>query len=269
MRKWLMVRRQPGERGQSLVELTLFLPILLLLLVGLVEIGVLVNSYIAALDSSRAAARYVSPLDPFQTRCNPFGQGTTEWISFNPNCSDGEYNAKAQDIKRWGPELLYDRCKASDTTNFFYVASCLAVLNLPRGGLDPNPKSVWSPNDYRGDDIVVSTLPITGGAVVNSWVLANGTRVDGKHTWSLFGNQPSPKYPSIIDTNFTDVIGNYATAPATGLVVVEVYHAHPQFTKLFTVANALVRGTAVIPDPIPIHTYSVFPLPADEPRPGG
>ena len=46
---------------------------------------------------------------------------------------------------------------------------------------------------------------------------------------------------------------------------VEVYYAQPQFLKLFAVANRMVRGSAVIPDPVPIHTYTVFPLVAVEP----
>ena len=48
------------ERGQSLVELTLFVPIMILLLAGFVEIGFLINGYITALDSSRASARYMA-----------------------------------------------------------------------------------------------------------------------------------------------------------------------------------------------------------------
>ncbi len=70
MRKRLFVQFRRLDRGQSLVELTLFLPILILLLVGLVEIGVLVNSYISTLDASRASARYVAAQDPIQTGCN-------------------------------------------------------------------------------------------------------------------------------------------------------------------------------------------------------
>jgi hypothetical protein len=37
-------------------------------------------------------------------------------------------------------------------------------------------------------------------------------------------------------------------------------------TKLFNVATQMVGGKALIPDPIPLHTYSVFPVPAAEPK---
>ena len=270
--------RLPGERGQSLVELTLFMPILILLLAGFVEIGVLTNGYITALDASRAAARYVSPLDPKLTRCQPFGpdaEPAHSWITlFTSNCATGviEYPARAAEVKSWdmaAPGTAYDRCKTSPTVNFFYVAGCLALLNLPRGGLSPITQTIWTTGDYAGDDIVVTTIPIDNGQPVYD---------DGLLWWSLYGNQPTPAFPSFVvnptgASTFTikdDFIASLnrnqgGTAPATGLVVVEVYRAQPQFLKLFAVANRLVRGSAVIPDPVPIHTYTVFPLVAVEP----
>lgn len=266
------------ERGQSLVELTLFVPIMILLLAGFVEIGFLINGYITALDASRASARYVSPLDPKLTRCQPFGPDadpTHSWISFTPDCTTGvaEYPARAAEVKGWDMAAngtTYDRCKTSPTVNFFYVAGCLALLNLPRGGLNPITQTIWTANDYAGDDVIVTTIPIKDGQPVYD---------DGLLWWSLYGNQPTPAFPSFVvnptgASTFTikdDFIASLSRnqgggAPATGLVVVEVYRAQPQFLKLFAVANRLVRGSAVIPDPVPLHTYTVFPLVAVEPR---
>jgi len=54
---WRRWRKEPGQSGQSLVELTLILPIFLLLLSGLVEIGDALNSYLTVIDASRDAAR--------------------------------------------------------------------------------------------------------------------------------------------------------------------------------------------------------------------
>ena len=50
-------RRSTGERGQSFVELALTLPVLLLLLVGLVEVGNALNAYITVVDAGRDGAR--------------------------------------------------------------------------------------------------------------------------------------------------------------------------------------------------------------------
>ena len=260
----MRVKKPSDERGQSLVELTLFVPILILMLIGLAEIGVLISAYIDTLDASRASARYVSPADPGATRCRDFGpNGTGRTITFSSDCwLDGrEYPSRAAIVKSWGMqgnEGIYRTCQTSRTTNFFYVAGCMALLNLPEGYLEPA-------NDY--DDIIVTTVPITAGTVA-----------PGAITWSFFGNQPISTSNSIvvnitnpsnnsfsIQPNFAANVNRYTTAPATGLVVVEVYHAHPQLTKLFNVATQLVGGKALIPDPIPLHTYSVFPVPAIEP----
>jgi Flp pilus assembly protein TadG len=50
-------RRGRGERGQSLVELALTLPVLLLLLVGVAELGNSLNAYITVVDAGRDGAR--------------------------------------------------------------------------------------------------------------------------------------------------------------------------------------------------------------------
>lgn len=56
--------RTSRTRGQSLVELTLTFPILVLMLLGLVEIGWLANNYLTLLDATREAGRYGSVRDP-------------------------------------------------------------------------------------------------------------------------------------------------------------------------------------------------------------
>ena len=50
--------------GQSLVEFTLLLPVLLMMLSGLIEFGFLLNSYLDVIDAAREAARYAANDDP-------------------------------------------------------------------------------------------------------------------------------------------------------------------------------------------------------------
>jgi hypothetical protein len=251
-------RERRPERGQSLVELALFVPVLLFMVIGMAELGVFFSVYIDVLDSSRAAARYVSPLDPYVTRCYPF-----ESVSFSStSCSGAEYAQKAQDIKSWGAETIYDACAKSDTLNFFYVAGCLALRNTPKGFLDPA-------NGF--DDIIVTTVPITTSGQIVS------TSSQPVLFWSFFGNQPTTASSVVVtvtdrSTLAVDILPsfasslNYGGAPSTGMVVVEVYHAHPQLTKLYYAISRLLGSGATIPDPIPVHTYTIFPLPAVEPK---
>lgn len=50
-------RTKAGQSGQSLVELSLVLPVFLLLLAGLVEVGDALNSYLTVVDAARDGAR--------------------------------------------------------------------------------------------------------------------------------------------------------------------------------------------------------------------
>ncbi len=48
------------QRGQTMVEFTIVLPILLLLLLGILQFGVVFNNYITLTDAVRAGARQAS-----------------------------------------------------------------------------------------------------------------------------------------------------------------------------------------------------------------
>jgi Flp pilus assembly protein TadG len=54
---WRRLTGKAGELGQSVVELALVLPILILLLTGVVEVSNALNSYLTVVDVSRDAAR--------------------------------------------------------------------------------------------------------------------------------------------------------------------------------------------------------------------
>jgi Flp pilus assembly protein TadG len=55
------VRRHPG---QSLVEFTILLPVLLIMISGLIEFGFLLNYYLDLIDAAREAARWGAGDDP-------------------------------------------------------------------------------------------------------------------------------------------------------------------------------------------------------------
>jgi Flp pilus assembly protein TadG len=59
-----MVTSRKRERGQSLVELVLVLPFLLLLLLGIVDLGRVFNAYIAITNASREGAVFGSTYPP-------------------------------------------------------------------------------------------------------------------------------------------------------------------------------------------------------------
>jgi len=53
------------QRGQSFVELALFFPIILLMLVIMIDAGFLMYHYLTLLDATREGARYGASIDPF------------------------------------------------------------------------------------------------------------------------------------------------------------------------------------------------------------
>jgi len=52
-------------QGQSIVEFTLLLPLLLMMLSGLIEFGFMLNEYLDLIDTTRETARYLSDRPPF------------------------------------------------------------------------------------------------------------------------------------------------------------------------------------------------------------
>jgi len=51
------------EHGQTMVEFALTLPVLLMLVLGIAQLGVAFNHYIQLTDATRAGARFGAPLD--------------------------------------------------------------------------------------------------------------------------------------------------------------------------------------------------------------
>lgn len=60
-------KMRSSERGQSVVELALLLPFLLTLVLGVVDLGMGVRTYIGLTNAAREGARWVSihPTDPY------------------------------------------------------------------------------------------------------------------------------------------------------------------------------------------------------------
>lgn len=59
-------KKRPKTKAQSLVEFAITLPILLLLLLGMVEFGFMLNTYLSLQDAIRGAGRRYSTISPFQ-----------------------------------------------------------------------------------------------------------------------------------------------------------------------------------------------------------
>lgn len=187
------------ERGQSMMEMALITPVLILMLAALVELGMLANSYIAVLDAGREGARFGASGDPV-------------FRENNPDCGT--------------------------TLDYYMQIACLVEQSMAPLTIDPTR-----------DDIVISVFAIADGQVV-----ARLPAEVGENGWSRYSNRTSRLRSADIQALINP--GD----PPSGMVVVEVFYNHHQVLKL-------PFFTAFVPDPIPIHTYTIMPVSAAEPTP--
>ena len=222
-------KRVKGESsGQSFVELMLIALALGLMIAGVVEFGLLLNEYLKVLDGAREAARVSSSS-----------------VAFDPATGVSDQR--------------------------FFVIGAMKTM------------SVMAPitlNGNKGDDIIISVFSVSGsnivrwplgystgwslcanyGAILGNTTLNNimqtGLTLDQYNAFVSTWNHCTPK-PSHFD-NTTITTRMDASAPPTGVLLVEVYYNYSQILKLPVLEQ-------VIPDPILVYTYSVMPISSAEP----
>jgi hypothetical protein len=123
-------------RGQSMVEFTLMLPIMLLMLSGVIEFGFMLNYYLDIIDAAREAARFAANDDPIRDDATG--------LPLDPN--PGFYN-RAQTLAKQSLEAASD------------------------GRIDWLPPVNCT--DTHGD-IVLSAFSVAGGAVDRRYPAVDG-----------------------------------------------------------------------------------------------
>ena len=221
-----MKKRSKTQRGQSLTETALIIPVLLLVLSGLVEFGLFLNQYLALQDSTRNAARFAA---------------------------DSLYYVRDSD-------------PVCDTTrDFFRQAACLVSQELrqdhPLIVLSDN----GTPNDptddildpARGDEILISVFTVTSGSPTR--VTARFPQSEGEMGWSYAIDSGHGSRNATSHFSNADIEANIGTSiPSTGFVLVEIIYHYDHMLGLPWL-------TAFIPDPIELHAYSLMPNVSAEP----
>ena len=222
------------NKGQSFVELAIVLPLLLFLLIGFVEVGAIVYSYLSMLDVAREAARFASEHDPTVLE----GPGVGGY------CED-DYLHFYQDSacvivgSGFNPDLILNPATDDVTISVFTIDDNLVTDRLPDDG-----DGVWSlygENWTRNcDGSLNTTTPFFTDAEVEA-IFTIPTPTAGPGT-------PTPGAGTSVPSAPTD----------KGRVVVEVYYCHEQLLNLPLLSNLL-------PNPVPLHAYSFMPAPAAAP----
>lgn len=264
-------------RGQSFTELAIFMPVLIILLAGMTEVVFLFDHYLQMLDAVRNGARDSADSDPFPA----------------PAFSNA-------------PSAYDTRKVCAETGNFFRLTGCntnngLAYLKLtlptsyspsndggygtlpnplPSGmGNQARPANCSShPNTPWQNDTVISifSISVSGSAgsrtfnikrfdnnQINSGVgeLVEDTDESG---WSFMQDQYSTGGMCSAMSNarlLTEINkGNAENTPNTAFLLVETFYNHYQ------IFDAVNFGE-IIPNPIKVHSYAIFPLVAAEATP--
>jgi hypothetical protein len=203
------------KEGQSMVEFGLVLPLLLLLVASMVEFGFLMNHYLAVLDSTRNASRFSS--DSLY------------------NLRDGNTNC--------------DPTAGPVTQDFYLQTACIVIQELSQ------ERPTITIDVSNGDDILVSSIAITGGAspAVSGWFPVAGG-------WSYAAAMSGSRNQVSRFTNANINAMLRANTPNTGFVIVELFHHYNQRLRLPWI-------TAFLPDPVLFYSSSVMPLVSAEPTP--
>lgn len=214
-------------------------PVLLFLLMGFVEVGGIVYNYLSLLDVSREAARFAADRDP---------------EVLNGDMSNYPISA----------------CE-DDALHYYLDTACVIIGSGFNPDIDLNPAT---------DDVAISVFTIDNNMV------ARRRPEDGDGVWSLYSDNwtkncdgtlrsTTPFFDQVVGDPWVSVAAPTA-GPGTptptpgggggggptdkGVVVVEIYYCHHQLVNLPILSD-------LIPNPIPLHAFSVMPAPEAAPTP--
>jgi hypothetical protein len=191
-------RRAQKAKGQSLVEIAIAFPVIIMLLSGLVEFGFMLNYYLSLMDATREAARTFNNFDPFE-------DGT---LLGDCTCSVALCPNEAEEDRNDGD---------CDRLSFYQGAAGMVLDNLqPKSAQDTSRRIVLN---SASDDVVISVF-----SVGPDYILRYPDANSGEYRW--FNNQPSRF--SIDDIGDRLVEG----APDTGILLVEVFFDYHQVLAL-------------------------------------
>ncbi len=222
------IKRMRDHSGQSLVELALILPLILLMLAGMVEVAFGMFAYMTALDLTREAARFDSVRDYHEL--NPGN-------SLHPAAYVADPDVACQD----------------SSLHYYYDAACFFT--------DPDLNGFLEFNSAKYDDVVITVFTVAGN-VVTARHPDPSDAVAGPGYWSLFNDnwQKDCRTGNVVNTTpfFTDaVLESYLRPDApheVGVVTVEAYICYDMIMNLPFISN-------FIPSPFRLHAYTVMPAP--------
>ncbi|MFH1524061.1 MAG: TadE/TadG family type IV pilus assembly protein [Chloroflexota bacterium] len=151
--------------------------------------------------------------------------------------------------------VAFDNSSGASYQTFYVNTAIEAIRVMPPITLNGN----------RGDDVVISVFSVAGASIrrwpdgyVNGWSLCNNRSDSALQSDLNIADWNSCTARSSHFTTGQILALMDSSAPASGVLLVEIYYNYPQILKLPVFAQ-------IIPDPIPVYVYSVMPLSSAEP----
>lgn len=266
------------SRGQSLVELALFLPVLLILLSGLVEFGFGLNQYINVVEATREGARFGVDGDPGN---EPFKDDPARadrdlvadlsgYLVSDTTCQDDPSTPAVEETTRdYYGQIACIVQRAADPITLTPSNSdiIITVVRTYRDAQCDNPPPPPTPTpDPNGVECQTEILPepygfwpymITQVPSGMSSTSPGDPTVAGR--WQLYNSGLTTQFDRTRIQNYLSSTPIRSQSSA-GVLIVETYYNYEMLLKLPWI-------TQFVPDPILFYTYTIVPLPAAEPRP--
>ena len=224
--KSFRLRVNRKNQGQSLIELSLILLLLLVMLTGAVEFGTLLNQYTTVVDAARAGARFASNDEPFV-------------------------------------RVVTASCPVPFCVSMNFFHNVDVIIEGAELGRNPAPpavdrdKGALSPirlHPAEGDDVVVSVFSIHDGTVVRFPA--------GEGGWSYYrslGLGYPGQYSEFSSVELQSRLDSLA--PDTGMVLVEIFYHYHQvlgFWRILGIPDPILVHTYAI---MPVSAAEPTPIP--------
>ena len=231
-KRLFFLSREEQRKGQSLIEMALIIPILLIMVLGVVEMAAFMGAYLDALDLVREAARFASLRDPFYA-------GATDM-----NCSTEAFDYYYDTVCIFSPPAGDPRC-TGPTDPFCNGVNSATTLDMTR------------------DDVVISAYTVVDDHVTAVYPAGTGYYAYSDHDSDTTNNGNWQKNCEGDTVRFTPYftaakLNSYLSTnapPKRAFVAVEYYYCYDQLLHAPVIAQFL-------PETMRIHVYTVISLPA-------
>lgn len=215
-------------RAQSMIEFALLLPILIILLLIMVELGFVLNTYLSLLDATRQAARVYSDKQPFNDPVPPATVATDNLVFYS-----GASDLLIETLDSNSYQIQFDQSAGSPDNVLVSVIGVDVDLTL-----NPDPITIIRHPDAS-----------------QYWALNPASVIAGY----------TSKYAD--DQVIKDIMQKGGSTPVTaGLLIIEVYYGYEGTLQIPGISTfGTLIGFATDANPMVLYATSVMPLSAAKP----